>query len=301
MRLKLGFIGLGLMGNPMSKNLLKAGHEVTVWNRTASRMDDVVNAGANRAMSAKDVAMQSEATITILSDSPDVEEVILGRDGVIEGATPGSVVIDMSTISPAMTRTIATRLEERGVDMMDAPVSGGVNGAVSGTLSIMVGGPRPVFDRCAPIYEAMGERITYCGDGGMGQVTKLANNIVGLGTLAAVCEGLVFAKRAGADLNGVVNAFSGGAADSWMVENLAPRILARDFEPGFTIDLAEKDLRLVLESSADMKLPLFTTPLVGQLFRSAQQSGFGHKGTQAYFRALERLAGDEAAAPEDKS
>ena len=138
-------------------------------------------------------------------------------------------------------------------------------------------------------------------DTGEPYVTKLANNIVGLGTLAAVCEGLVFAKRAGADLNGVVNAFSGGAADSWMVENLAPRILARDFEPGFTIDLAEKDLRLVLESSADMKLPLFTTPLVGQLFRSAQQSGFGHKGTQAYFRALERLAGDEAAAPEDKS
>ena len=157
MKTKIGFIGLGLMGNPMSKNLIKAGHEVTVWNRTASRMDDVVDAGAQRATSARQVAMQSEVIITMLSDSPDVEEVVLGKEGGIEGATPGSVVIDMSTISPSTTRSITDKLKEEGVEMMDAPVSGGVNGAVSGTLSIMVGGPRPVFDRCLTIFEAMGK------------------------------------------------------------------------------------------------------------------------------------------------
>ena len=294
MKTKIGFIGLGLMGNPMSKNLIKAGHEVTVWNRTASRMNDVVDAGAQRATSARQVAMQSEVIITMLSDSPDVEEVVLGKEGVIEGATPGSVVIDMSTISPSTTRSIADKLKEEGVEMMDAPVSGGVNGAVSGTLSIMVGGPRPVFDRCLTIFEAMGKRVTYCGDAGMGQITKLANNIVALGNLAAACEGLVFAKRAGADLDTVLSAISGGAADSWMLENLAPKILAQDFEPGFMIDLAEKDMRLVLESAADMKLPLFTTPQVSRLFRSAQQAGFGQEGTQAYFKVLEKLADNDA-------
>ena len=295
MKTKIGFIGLGLMGNPMSKNLIKAGHEVTVWNRTASRMDDVVDAGAQKATSARQVAMQSEVIITMLSDSPDVEEVVLGKEeGVIEGSTPGSVVIDMSTISPSTTRSIADKLKEEGVEMMDAPVSGGVNGAVSGTLSIMVGGPRPVFDRCLTIFEAMGKRITYCGDAGMGQITKLANNIVALGNLAAACEGLVFAKRAGADLDTFLSAVSGGAAESWMLENLAPKILAQDFEPGFMIDLAEKDMRLVLESAADMKLPLFTTPQVSRLFRSAQQAGFGQEGTQAYFKALEKLADNDA-------
>ena len=238
--------------------------------------------------------MQSEVIITMLSDSPDVEEVVLGKEGVIEGATPGSVVIDMSTISPSTTRSIADKLKEEGVEMMDAPVSGGVNGAVSGTLSIMVGGPRPVFDRCLTIFEAMGKRVTYCGDAGMGQITKLANNIVALGNLAAACEGLVFAKRAGADLDTVLSAISGGAADSWMLENLAPKILAQDFEPGFMIDLAEKDMRLVLESAADMKLPLFTTPQVSRLFRSAQQAGFGQEGTQAYFKVLEKLADNDA-------
>ena len=294
MKTKLGFIGLGLMGNPMSKNLISAGHEVTVWNRTASRMDDVVAAGASPSASAERVAMESEVTITMLSDSEGVEEVILGKDGVIEGAAPGSVVIDMSTISPSVTRNIASRLEDKGVHMMDAPVSGGVNGASGGTLSIMVGGQKPIFERSLPIYEALGKRITHCGDHGMGQVTKLANQIIGMGTLAALCEGLVFATGAGDDPGALMRALTGGAANSWMVENMGHKIFEGDFAPGFMVDLAQKDLSLVLESAAEMNVPLITTPLVSQIFRSAQRAGFGEEGIQAYVKVLESLAGVEA-------
>ena len=291
---RVGFIGLGLMGNPMSKNLIEAGHQVTVWNRTSGRMDDVVGAGATAASSARLAAAQSEITITILSDSADVEEVVLGKDGVIEGAGPDSVVIDMSTISPSVTRAMARRLGEKGVHMMDAPVSGGVPGATNGTLSVMAGGKADVFYRCLHILQAMGSRITYCGDSGMGQVTKLANQIIGLGTLAAVCEGLVFATKAGGDPDALLKAFSGGAANSWMVENLGPSIFEGDFLPGFMVDLAQKDLRLVLESAAEMSVPLITTPLVSQIFRSAQRAGFGAEGIQAYVKVLESLAGVEA-------
>ena len=282
------------MGNPMSKNLIKAGHELTVWNRTASRIDDVVAAGASGSTSPKEVAERSEVTITCLTDSPDVEEVILGASGVIEGASPGSVVIGHSTISPSVTRSIANRLKEKGIDMLDAPVSGGVPGAVNGTLSVMVGGDKAVFERSRQITQAVGKQITYCGESGMGQVTKLANQIVGLGTLAAVCEGLVFAAKAGGDPDAVMSAFSGGAANSWMVENMVPKILEGDFAPGYKVDLAQKDLRLVLETAAEMNVPLLAASLVNQVYRSAQQAGSGSEGVQAYVKVLERLAGVEA-------
>jgi 3-hydroxyisobutyrate dehydrogenase len=297
---KLGFIGLGLMGNPMSKNLIKAGHQVTVWNRTASRIDDVVAAGANAAAFPRQVAELSEITITMVTDSVAVEEVILGEGGVIEGAAPGSVVIDMSTISPRVTRAIARKLGEKGVHMMDAPVSGGVGGASRGALSIMVGGDRAVLDRCRHVYEAMGERITYCGDAGMGQVTKLANQITVLGNLAAACEALVFAAKAGADLRATLRALTGGTGNSYILENLAPRILDGDFKAGFKIELSEKDLRLVLEAAGEMGLPLFTTPIVSQTFRSAKQSGSAGEGIQAYVKVLEKLAGVEARWPGDR-
>ena len=291
---KIGFIGLGLMGNPMCKNLIKAGHQVVVWNRTSSRMDEVVTTGAGGATSAAEAARQGEIIVTMLSDSVDVEEVVLGREGVIEGAASGSVVIDMSTISPSVTRMVAGKLNEKGVHMLDAPVSGGVSGAADGTLSIMVGGDKAVFERCRPILDSMGKRITLCGDNGMGQVTKLANQIVGLGTLGAMCEGLVFATRAGGDPSTLLSALSGGAANSWMLENVAPKIFEGDFAPGFMVNLAQKDLRLILESAAEMNVPLFTTPLVSQVFRSAQQAGAGEEGIQAYVKMLERLAGVEA-------
>ena len=296
---KIGFVGLGLMGNPMSKNLIKAGHEVVVWNRTASRMDDVADSGADRARSASEAASLSEATITMVSDSADVEEVVLGKDGVIEGAKAGSVVIDMSTISPSVTRQVAAALKDKGVHMLDAPVSGGDTGARAGALSIMVGGDKAVFDKWAPVFDVLGQQITYCGPNGMGQVTKLANQIVGLGNLAALCEGLVFAVKAGGDLNACLKAFGGGAAGSWMVENQGPRILAGDFAPGFMVDLAQKDLRLVLESAAEMDLSLFTTPLVSQIYRSAQGAGSGRDGIQAYVKVLEGLARAEARADKE--
>ena len=289
--MKIGFIGLGLIGTPMSENLIKAGHEVTVWNRTASRMKGVVSAGALGATSAKDAASGSEITITMVSDSPDVEDVILGSDGVLQGTGPGSVVVDMSTISPSVTRTIAHSLAKNGVEMLDAPVSGGVNGAVAGTLSIMVGGDKAVFEMCLPVFQALGSRITHCGGNGMGQITKLSNQIIGLGNLAAMCEAMVFATKAGGDPDALLNAWGGGAANSWMVENLGPMVFNNEFAPGFMADLAQKDLRLVLESAAEMEVPLFTTPIVSQIFRSTQQAGFGAEGIQAYVKTLERLAG----------
>jgi 3-hydroxyisobutyrate dehydrogenase len=292
--MQVGFVGLGLIGDPMARNLVRAGHEVTVWNRTASKMEAIVAEGATRGSSPRDVASRSEVTITMVSDSPDVEEVVLGDNGVIEGAAPGSVAVDMSTISPSVTRSIAEELGQRGVDALDAPVSGGVTGAESGSLSIMVGGKRAVFDRCLPIFEAMGKQITYCGDHGMGQVTKLSNQIIGLGNMAAMCEALVFAIKAGGDPDALLKAWSSGAARSWMVENLGPSILGGQFAPGFMIDLAQKDLRLVLEAAAEMNVPLFTTPLVSQIYRSAQQQGYGAEGIQAYVKVLEKLAGMEA-------
>ena len=284
--MKIGFIGLGLIGTPMSENLIMAGHEVTVWNRTASRMKSVVSAGAMGSTSARDAASKSDVTITMVSDSPDVRDVILGREGVIEGAPAGSVVVDMSTISPSVTRTIANSLAQKGVEMLDAPVSGGVNGAVGGTLSIMVGGDRAVFDRCLPVFQALGSRITHCGGNGMGQVTKLSNQIIGLGNLAVMCEAMVFATKAGGDPDALLNAWGGGAASSWMVENLGPMVFDDEFAPGFMADLAQKDLRLVLESAAEMEVPLFTTPIVSQIFRSTQQAGFGAEGIQAYVKTL---------------
>ena len=286
----VGFVGLGLMGNPMSRNLIKSGYDVAVWNRTVARMDDALSAGARAASSAKEAAKGNEVTIIMVGDSADVEQVILGQDGVIEGADSGSVVIDMSTISPSVTRMVADKLREEGVEMLDAPVSGGVIGATEGTLSIMVGGDRAVFERCNPVLKALGTRITYCGDNGMGQVTKLANQIVGTGTIAAVCEGLLYAARAGGDPDAIIAALTGGAANSWMLETLGPKIYERDFAPGFMVDLAQKDIGLILASAEELDLPLVLIPLVTQVFRSAQRMGMGREGTQAYVKVLERLA-----------
>ncbi|MBM3932926.1 MAG: NAD(P)-dependent oxidoreductase [SAR202 cluster bacterium] len=291
---RVGFIGLGLMGNPMSKNLVKGGHEVYVWNRTPSRADEAVAAGAKRASSPKDAASRADVIVTMVADSKDVEAVILGPGGIVEGARPDSVVIDMSTISPTVTKEIAARLKEKGIQMLDAPVSGGVIGATNGTLSIMIGGDKAVIERCRPILEAMGKRITHCGPNGMGQVIKLANQIVGNGTLAAVCEGMVYAAKAGADPDALLSALGGGAANSWMLENLAPRMYNGNFAPGFMIDMAQKDMRLVLESAEDLNVPIFLSAVITQLFRTAQQMGMGREGTQALIKVMENMAGVEA-------
>lgn len=294
MSFRIGFIGLGLMGKPMCRNLIEAGHQIVVWNRTTSRTDEATKSGAKVAETPKELAADSDVVITIVSDSPDVQEVILGEFGVIEGIPPNSTVIDMSTISPSVTRMLSSKLIQKGVSMLDAPVSGGTNGAEAGTLSIMVGGDRQTFDRCQPIFKVMGDRVTYCGGSGMGQVTKLSNQIVGLGTLAAMCEGLVFAAKAGQEPDSLLSALSGGAANSWMIENLAGKVFDGDFDPGFMVKLAQKDLRLVLESADEMNMPLLTTPLVNQIFKSAQQFGLGDEGIHAYIKVLERLSGQVA-------
>ena len=287
------------MGAPMARNLLKSGFELSVWNRTPSKMDELAKAGAMTGRSAAVVAEWADVTITMLTDSAAVEEVMVDSyNSVLAGARPGSLVIDMSTISPSVTRSIAEKLSEKGVHMLDAPVSGSLPGATSGTLSIMVGGELKVFERCMPVFEAMGRQITHCGGNGMGQVTKLANQVIGLGNLAAMCEGIVFAAKAGGDPDALLKAFGAGAANSWMLENLGRKVFDGDFAPGFMIDLAQKDLRLVQEAAAEMDMPLITTPLVSQMLRAVQRAGSGSEGIQAYAKAIENLAGFKARAAE---
>ncbi len=287
---RVGFVGLGIMGQPMALNLVKAGFAVNCWNRTAARMEPVVQAGGLAAESPAHVAELSDITITMVRDSPDVEAVVLGRKGIIEGARAKAVLIDMSTISPQVTREIAARLKERDVQMLDAPVSGGDVGAREGTLSIMVGGEQEVFERCRPVFEALGKTITYCGPTGAGQTVKLCNQIVCGLNILAMSEGLLFGAKAGVDLRVMHQAISAGAASSWMLTNLAPKVLDRDFAPGFMVDLQQKDLKLALEAARECSATLPGTALVHQLFAALQAHGEGQEGTQALVKALERLA-----------
>ncbi len=291
---KIGLIGLGIMGKPMGKNLLKAGFPLTVWNRTHARMDELVALGAHGAASPQEVAENSDIIITIVSDSPDVQEVVLGANGVIHGARAGSVLVDMSTISPQVTREIAAALQEKGVEMLDAPVSGGEKGAVEGTLSIMVGGDAAVLERVRPAFEAMGKRIVHIGGNGMGQVCKLANQIAVVLNNLAMSEALVFAAKAGADVSKVLEAISAGAAGSWALNNYAPKILRRDFSPGFMVSLQQKDLNLVMEASRAMNLSLPGAALTFELQKALQAWGLEREGNYALIKVIEQLAGVEA-------
>jgi len=279
------------MGKPMAINLLRAGYPLTVWNRTRSKMDELIAMGANGANSPREVAERSDVVITMVSDSPDVEEVILGPNGVIHGARPGLIVIDMSTISPKVTRKISEELAKKGVRMLDAPVSGGEKGAKEATLSIMVGGPRDVFEECLPIFEVLGKKITYMGPSGMGQTAKLCNQVICALNIQAVCEGLMLGAKAGLDVRKLLEAVSAGAASSWMLVNLGPKMIERDFKPGFKIRHQQKDLRLALELAAELGLPLPGTALVHQILRIAEAEGLGEEGTQAAIIAMERIAG----------
>jgi 2-hydroxy-3-oxopropionate reductase len=287
---RVGFIGLGIMGRPMARNLLKAGYALVVWNRSRPGIDALVADGAEEADSPRAVAERVSAVITILGDSPDTEQVALGERGIIEGAHEGLVHIDMATISPAVTRAIAARYAEAGIEMLDAPVSGGEQGAIDGTLSIMAGGKPEVFERCRPLFEAMGRTIVYCGPTGSGQVVKLCNQVVvGLNNLA-MSEALVLAAKAGVEPATMVEAVRAGAGSSWALQNLAPRILAGDFKPGFKVAHQQKDLRLALELANQGSAPLPGTALVHQLFAALEAEGLGDAGTQALVKALEKLA-----------
>lgn len=293
MKESLGFIGLGIMGGAMAANLLKTGFDLTVWNRTPSRITPLVQAGAAVGDSPADVAARSSIVITCVSDTSDVQEVILGPQGVAKGARPGALVIDCSTISPQATRAIAARLNEGGVHLLDAPVSGGSEGAAKGTLSIMVGGDAAQMERARPVLQAMGKTITHVGPQGAGQMVKLVNQVLVVVTMQAVAEALLLAQAGGLDLEQTLAAVSGGAAGSWMLSNRGPQVIHRDWRPGFTIDLQQKDLRLVLETADQLGIPVPATALVFQFYRTLQQQGLGGDGNHALTKALEHLAGME--------
>lgn len=290
---KVGFVGLGIMGQGMAHNLLKAGFPLTVWNRTASKMDPLVAAGAKAGRDPADVAAQSDMVVVCVSDTPDVEAVILGEHGIVQGAKAGRLVIDCSTISPIVTRTLAAALAKKGVAMLDAPVSGGSEGAAKGTLSIMVGGEAADFERAQPVLQAIGKKITLVGPIGAGQTVKLVNQILVVGNCLAMSEALLFAQAGGVDLAKTLEAVSAGAAGSWMLSNRGPQILQRDWRPGFTIDLQQKDVRLVLDAADALGVPLPGTALIFQLYRTLQAQGLGSEGNHALVKALEHLAGFE--------
>ncbi len=288
---RVGFIGLGIMGRGMAANLLKAGFEVIVWNRTIARMEPLVAEGARAGASPADVAARSDIIVVCVSDTPDVQAVVLGDQGVVHGARPGSLVIDCSTISPQETQEIARRLAQKGIFMLDAPVSGGSEGAAKGTLSIMVGGAAEQFERALPVFQAMGKTVTHVGGAGAGQTVKLVNQVLVVGNCLAMCEALLLAQAGGVDLQKTFDAVSPGAAGSWMFTNRAPQIMRRDWRPGFTIDLQEKDLRLVLDAADRLGAPLPGTALIFQLYRTLQAQGLGEEGNHALVKALEHLAG----------
>ncbi len=291
---KIGFIGLGIMGRGMVDNLMQAGFDVTVWNRTASRMEPFVARGASAAGSPKAVAENSDIIIICVSDSPDVEAVVLGEDGVIHGAAAGDLVIDMSTINPVNTVTIAEQLNAKGVRMLDAPISGGSEGAANGTLSIMIGGGEADVARANACFEAMGSTITHVGEQGAGQTVKLSNQILCVVNMLAASEALLFAQAGGVNLEKMLSAVTGGAAGSWMLANRGPQVISDYWEPGFSIDLQQKDLRLVLGAADKMGVPVIATALCFNLYRTLQAQGLGGDGNHSIIKALEAMAGMQA-------
>ncbi|MDF2930204.1 MAG: 2-hydroxy-3-oxopropionate reductase, partial [Anaerospora sp.] len=273
--MKIGFIGLGIMGKPMSKNLLKAGYELIVMDRNQEAVGEVAAAGAISAATPKDVAAQSDIVITMLPNSPHVKEVVLGENGIIEGAKQGAVVIDMSSIAPLVSREVGARLAEKGVTFLDAPVSGGEPKAIDGSLSVMVGGNQEIFDKCYPVMKSMAGSVVLTGDIGAGNVTKLANQIIVAINIAAMSEALVLASKAGVEPELVYKAIRGGLAGSTVLEAKAPLVMDRKFDPGFRINLHIKDLNNVLETSHEMGVPLPLTAAVMEMMQALKVDGMG--------------------------
>jgi len=291
MAMKLGFIGLGIMGRPMALNLRRAGHALWVHGRRPVTMDVLTEAGAQPCGSAAEVAANAEIIFIMVSDTPDVEHVVMGENGLLLRLKPGQVVVDMSTISPAATRRIAQQLETRGVEMLDAPVSGGEAGAVNATLSIMVGGKEKTFQRVKPLFEAMGKNIVHVGDHGAGQVAKACNQIVVSMTIEGVSEALTFARRNGVDAAKVREALMGGSAGSRILEVHGQRILDNDFKPGFKVKLHQKDLRIVIEDAHKLGIGLPGTALVAQHLNALMGSGDGELDSAAIVKVVERMSG----------
>lgn len=287
----IGFIGLGIMGRPMARNLLKAGYPLVVHSRSRGPVDEIARAGAKVGSSPRDVAAQSDVLITMLPNSPEVELVALGRDGIVEGARPGLLFVDMSTISPIVSKKVGEALAAKSVKMLDAPVSGGEKGAVDGALSIMVGGDKAVFDAVLPIFQAMGKTITHLGPLGFGGFTKLANQIIVAVNLTALAEALTLAKKAGLDRDLTLTALAGGLAGSKCLDQKKPNYLADTYNPGFKIDLHFKDLGLIMESARALGVPLPTTAVVQELFSALRVKGRGGLDHSGVITLLEDIAG----------
>jgi 2-hydroxy-3-oxopropionate reductase len=275
----------------MAKNLLKAGYSLVVHSRSQGPVDDVVAAGAARGSSPKDVASRCEVLITMLPSSPDVELVALGKDGIIEGAKPGLIFADMSTISPIVSQKVGAALAAKGVKMLDAPVSGGEQGAINAALSIMVGGDKAVFEQVMPIFQAMGKTITLLGPLGFGGFTKLANQIIVAGNLTALAEALTLAKKAGLDRELTLTALGGGLAGSRCLDQKKPNYVAGSYKPGFKIDLHHKDLGLILESARELGVPVPVTAMIQEMFTALRVKGRGGLDHSGVITLLEDLAG----------
>jgi 2-hydroxy-3-oxopropionate reductase len=287
----IGFIGLGIMGRPMARNLLKSGYPLIVHSRSRGPVDELVAAGATAGTSPKDVASRSDVLITMLPNSPDVELVALGKDGIIEGARSGLIYVDMSTISPIVSQKVGQALTAKGVRMLDGPVSGGEKGAIDGALSIMVGGDQAVFEQVLPILQAMGKTITLLGPLGFGGFTKLANQIIVAVNLTALGEALTLAKKAGLDRELTLKALAGGLAGSKCLEQKTTNYVSGSYKPGFKIDLHFKDLGLIMESARALSVPLPATAVVQELFSALRVKGRGELDHSAVITLLEDLAG----------
>ena len=293
MKRTIGFIGLGVMGKPMSKNLVRAGYRLVVHNRSREPVKELVELGAEEAFSPKEVASRSELIITMLPDSPDVELVALGEEGLVEGVSEGDICIDMSTIAPTVAVQVAEAMAEKGVRCLDAPVSGGDVGAQEGTLSIMVGGDEDLFNEVRPIFEVLGKTVTLCGPNGAGQTVKACNQIQVALNLIGMAEALVLGAKAGVDPAVVVKVLSGGFAQSRVMDVRGPRIIKRIFDPGFKSGLHYKDLNIIHEAARAYGVSLPASALAHELFGAMQAQGWGDLDHSAVLRVIELLAGVE--------
>jgi len=291
--MKVSFIGMGTMGTAMALNIIKAGHEITVHNRSRAKEEPMAKAGARRAGSPKEASQEADIIITCVSDTPDVEGVVLGENGVIHGAQPGAIVIDMSTISPSATRRIAAELAKKGIRMLDAPVSGGSEGAQKGTLTIMVGGSAEDVAQAMPVLSAMGKSITHVGPSGAGQFTKAINQVIISGVYLAVAEGMTLGLKAGLDMEKVVQALAGGAAGSWVLNFRSGNMIKNEYPLGFRVRLHRKDLGIALEAAKEMGVFLPCAALVEQIENGLMSLGFGDEDMSAMARLIRKHSGLE--------
>ena len=290
---RVGFVGLGIMGKPMATNLMDAGYKLTVHNRSPEKANELGEAGASVANSPKEVAENADIIITMLPDSPQVSEVVAGEGGVLEGIKEGSLIVDMSTISPVVTEELSEAIKEKGASMLDAPVSGGDVGAIEGTLSIMVGGEEADFHRAKPLFEAMGKTITHVGPVGAGQVTKAANQVVVALTIEAVCEALVLGSAGGVAPEKILDVLSGGLAGNKVMEVKREKFLSHRFDPGFRSELHHKDLGIALAAGREYGVVLPVTAIVDQMLLAMRKKGWGGEDHSALLRVIEDLSQHE--------